>query len=66
MVGSTRRVSENDQNDVDFILNDIGGTFNRFQISNYLMLSFTMFVSGVYVLDYVFATLEIDHRYYHT
>lgn len=51
-----------EEDDVEFILNEIGGTFGRFQICNYVMLSFSMFVTGTFVLDYVFATLEIDHR----
>lgn len=52
-----------DLDDVDLILKDLGGTFSRFQIYNYLMLSFSMFVTGTFVLDYVFATLQVDHRY---
>lgn len=55
--------SNDDLNDIDFILKDVGGTFGRFQIYNYLMLSMSMFISGSIVLDYVFTALEIDHRY---
>lgn len=53
---------EAEENGIEFILNDIGGTFGKFQIFNYLMLSYSMFVTGTFVLDYVFTTLEIDHR----
>lgn len=49
-------------NDIDFVLKDVGGTFGRFQICNYLMLSASIFISGTSVLEYVFAALEIDHR----
>lgn len=52
----------NQMNDIEYILNDIGGAFGKYQIYNYLMLSYTMFVTGLFVLDYVFATLYIDHR----
>lgn len=51
-----------EHNDIDFILKDIGGTFGKFQIYNYLMLSFSVFVTGSFVLDYVFSTLQVDHR----
>lgn len=54
-----------EEHDVEFILRDIGGTFGKFQIYNYLLLSFSMFVTGTFVLDYVFATLQIDHRLFH-
>lgn len=53
---------KHEQNDIDFILKDIGGTFGKFQIYNYLMLSFSVFVTGSFVLDYVFSTIEVDHR----
>lgn len=62
MTGSHRTDVEDGKNDIEFILNDIGGTFGRFQIYTYLMLSVSMFVTGTFVLDYVFSTLEIDHR----
>lgn len=54
--------AENEGNDIEFILQDIGGTFGRFQIYNYLMLSFSMFITGTFILDYVFTTLPIDYR----
>lgn len=54
--------SSDELNDIDFILKDVGGTFGRFQIYNYLMLSFSIFISGVIILDYVFTALEINHR----
>lgn len=54
--------SSDELNDIDFILKDVGGTFGQFQIYNYLMLSFSIFISGVIILDYVFTALEINHR----
>lgn len=62
MVENSETNVEAEENGIEFILSDIGGTFGRFQIYNYLMLSFSMFITGTFVLDYVFATLEIDHR----
>lgn len=62
MVAERRADAENEEEDIEYILNDIGGTFGRYQIYNYLMLSFSLFVTGTFVLDYVFSTLEIDHR----
>lgn len=47
---------------IEYILKDIGGTFGKYQIFNYLMLSYFMFVTGTFILDYVFTTLKIDHR----
>lgn len=56
-------MAQNDElNDIDFVLNDAGGTFGRFQIYNYLMLLVSMFISGTSVLEYVFVALDIDHR----
>lgn len=51
-----------EKNDIEFILNDIGGIFGKFQINSLLMLCYSMFVTGTFVLDYVFATLDVDHR----
>lgn len=63
MTVSQANEANQEKNDVEFILNDIGGAFGKFQIYNYIMLSFSMFISGLYIFDYVFSTLEIDHRY---
>lgn len=52
-----------DDYDVELILEEIGGTFGKFQIYNYLLLSYAMFVSGQFAMDYVFSTLPIDHRF---
>lgn len=63
MVECGKKNRKDDQNEIDYILNDIGGTFGKFQIYNYLMLSYSMLVTGTYIYDYVFSALEIDHRY---
>lgn len=62
MVQINKSNSKDELNGIDFILQDVGGTFGKFQIHTYLMLSFSMFISGSFVLDYVFASLDIDHR----
>lgn len=62
MVESGNKDAKDEHNEIDFILKDIGGTFGKFQIYNYLMLSYSMFVTGTYIYDYVFATLDVGHR----
>lgn len=54
--------SEDKPDDVEFILDDIGGTFGRFQILNYVLFAVPIFLSSVYVLDYVFSSLDLDYR----
>lgn len=51
-----------DDNDVDLILEDVGGAFGRYQIFNYILFLLVMCLSGMFVLDYVFTTLDLDYR----
>lgn len=62
MIETNTADNKAEKNDIEFILNDIGGIFGNFQIYSLLMLSYSMFVTGTFVLDYVFATLDVDHR----
>lgn len=48
--------------DLEYILSDIGGTFGKFQIYNYILLAVPIFLSDAFVLDYVFSTLDLDYR----
>lgn len=48
---------------VESILTDIGGTFNRFQIFNYILFCIPFALSGTFGLSYVFTTLDLDYRY---
>lgn len=49
-------------NDLEYILKDIGGTFGKFQIFNMLLIAFPIFLADIFVLDYVFTTLDLDYR----
>lgn len=48
--------------ELEFILKDIGGTFGKFQIFNLILLAFPIFLADVFVLDYVFTSLNLDYR----
>lgn len=50
------------EDDLEFILKDIGGTFGKFQMLNYILLAVPIFLSDVFVMDYVFSTLDLDYR----
>lgn len=55
--------SENKSDDIEFIFEDIGGTFGKFQIYNYILFAVPIFLSGAYILDYVFSGLDLDYRW---
>lgn len=47
---------------VQMILDDIGGTFNRYQIINYILFCIPFALSGTFGLSYVFTALNLDYR----
>lgn len=47
---------------LEVILNDIGGTFNKFQIINYILFCIPFALSGSFGVNYVFTALNIEHR----
>lgn len=49
--------------DVDYIIKDLGGTFGRHQIYMYILIAIPIWMSSVFVLDYVFTTLDLDYRW---
>lgn len=56
---------EHERSDVDLvelILKDIGGTFRKFQISNYILFCLPLALSGSFGLSYVFTALNLDYR----
>lgn len=53
---------ENDETEMEHILNDIGGTFGRFQLYNYILLSALTFSIGIMSMSFVFTTLNLEHR----
>lgn len=48
---------------IQLILNDIGGTFKRYQIINYILFCIPFALSGTFGLSYVFTALNLDYRY---
>lgn len=47
---------------VELILKDIGGTFRKFQILNYILFCLPFALSGSFGLSYVFTALNLDYR----
>jgi len=47
--------------DVDHVLLQLG-QFGRFQILNYIALSFPIFFSASFTLTYVFTASDLDYR----
>lgn len=62
--GSVRGVDGGDKK-VDFlevIFTNIGGTFGKYQISNFILFCLPFALSGSFGLSYVFTALNIDYR----
>lgn len=47
---------------VQLILDDIGGTFARYQILNYILFCIPFAISGTFGLSYVFTALNLEYR----
>ncbi|KAJ6648230.1 Solute carrier family 22 member 5, partial [Pseudolycoriella hygida] len=47
---------------VDVILADLGGTFKKYQIINYILFCIPFALSGTFALSYVFTALNLDYR----
>lgn len=47
---------------VELILSDIGGTFKKYQILNYILFCIPFTLSGTFGLSYVFTALNLDYR----
>lgn len=47
---------------IDTILNEIGGSFKRYQIINYIIFCIPLAISGTLGLSYVFTALNLDYR----
>lgn len=56
--------AHNKQDDdlVDVILRDLGGTFKKYQIINYILFCIPFALSGTFALSYVFTALNLDYR----
>lgn len=64
---TTKNVSANVQsksgnNEMDEIFNELGGTYGRFQIFNYILLVIPHIITGYIVFAYVFTALSLDYR----
>lgn len=53
---------KNEENEIEQILNDIGGSFGKFQLFNYTLFSLAMIIIGLNSLGYVFAALNLKYR----
>lgn len=47
---------------VELILDDIGGTFKKYQIINYILFCMPFALSGSFGLNYVFTALNNEYR----
>lgn len=50
------------KDDMELILDDIGGSFGRFQILNYILFSYVLFISGLNGIAYIFTALDLEYR----
>ncbi len=53
---------EQDVDVVDAILSDLGGTFKKYQIINYILFCIPFALSGTFALSYVFTALNLEYR----
>lgn len=61
--GGAREDANNTKNsDIQYILNDIGGSFGKFQWLNYVLFAIPISLSGLVSLTYVFTALNLDYR----
>lgn len=51
-----------EESEMEQILNDIGGSFGKFQLFNYALFSIPMTVMGVASMCFVFTTLNLEYR----
>lgn len=58
---SNEKVS-GDSDDIEYILNDLGGSYGKFQIWNYILFSIPVLISGLYSILFVFTTLNVEYR----
>lgn len=54
---------EDESSEIEFILEDIGGSYGKFQIMNYILFAIPIGISGIFGMTYVFTTLNLDYRY---
>ena len=59
---SKKATTQPDDDLVDTILVDLGGTFKKYQIINYILFCIPFALSGTFALSYVFTALNLDYR----
>lgn len=62
-VDSDTAVPDLENSDIEQILNDIGGSFSRFQLFNYTLFSIPIAMVGILSMAYVFTALRVEYRY---
>lgn len=50
--------------DIEYILNDLGGSYGKFQLINYILFSIPIGISAMVGMTYVFTTLNLEYRYF--
>lgn len=61
-VDNLKTENENESDEIEFILTDIGGSFGKFQILHYCLYAIPMFISGIIALSFVFSAANLDYR----
>lgn len=59
---TTPNTNSANNDDIEFILRDIGGSYGKFQLCNYILFSIPILMSGLISIVYVFTALNIDTR----
>lgn len=59
----TEQKIQDEAEEIESILKDIGGSFGNFQIFSYCLYSIPMFVIGILTMGFLFSAAKIDHRY---
>lgn len=54
--------NDNDSDETECIIKDIGGSYGRFQILNYFIYMIAFCFCGIVALNYVFTSLNLDYR----
>lgn len=62
MASNKEDVVEDESSEIEFILEDIGGSYGKFQIMNYVLFTIAIGMSGFTPLTYVLTTLNLDYR----
>lgn len=53
---------QDDNQEIDQLLNDLGGGYNRLQRFNYCLMCVPIFLAGALGIGYIFTTLDLDFR----